>query len=515
MVIFSRLTILLVSIVFCASCTQTAKKSDNEISLTSSESSEAKAATEDEHEIPDKAVQGLRKLIDSVALAIETNETPEDPVEKFRLEKVKFWLNYFTKRDKDRFQRFLNRGQSYREVVQTTLEENEIPNELYYLAMIESGYSTHAYSRASAVGVWQFIRATGQRYGLKSNYYVDERRHPIQATEGATKYLRDLYNAFLSWELAMAAYNTGEFRVFRAIMSSKSRDFWVMAMQRRLPKETRNYVPKFIAAAIIGSQPEKFGFTDPSLDFTPYPSVVAVETPPRVRLKDIARLSGIELKTLKELNPHIRRGVTPPIKGNYEIWVPEEKVSALQDITEKLKKKQVAMRTIDDSPLGNYYRVRKNDTLSHIARKFRMSIRTLKRVNNLRSSRIYPGMKLRTATRVYHRPKAGGSTYVVRSGDSLGVIARRYRTSIRRLKRINNLRSDSIRIGQRLIVNSKGKKSSSVAQHKVRNGETLGKIASKYGLSVRQLKKYNGLRKNVIYVGQILKVENDRGVSSL
>lgn len=486
--------------------------SENNVATATAEEEVNSSVTVDKNvpsEIPDTAVQSFRKMIESSEKAINENLEGSDEVEKYRFKKVKFWFNYFTKRDPARFQRFLNRGQKYREVVQTTLEENEIPNELYYMAMIESGYSTHAHSHASAVGVWQFIRATGQRYGLKSNYYIDERRHPILATEGATKYLRDLYNAFLSWELAMAAYNTGELRVFRAIMAGKTRNYWVMSMQKRLPRETRNYVPKFIAATIIGRNPEKYGFVDPAQDFTPYPSVVAVEVPPRVRIRDIANISGIDKSTLKELNPHIRRNVTPPIRGKYEIWVPEEKLVALQSSFDDLSKKQISMRLIDDSSSTNYYVVRRRDTLSHIASRHRMSTRTLKRINNLRTSRIYPGMKLRTSTRTYHRPSSGGNIYVVRAGDSLGVIARRYNTSISSLKRNNNLRSSRIKVGQRLVVSkaaSRNSASTSNFKHRVRRGETLEKIARKYGLSIRRLKRINGLRRNTIYVGELLKV---------
>lgn len=141
-------------------------------------------------------------------------------------EHVQRWITYFTERDRERFQRFLNRGQLYRDVVENVLEENDLPAELYYLAMIESGFRTDAHSHASAVGVWQFIPGTARRYGLRIDRYVDERRDPIRATEAAAKYLRDLYNVFGSWHLAMAAYNAGEIRVLRAVFKGRTRNFW-------------------------------------------------------------------------------------------------------------------------------------------------------------------------------------------------------------------------------------------------------------------------------------------------
>src|SRR5690606_16029392 len=138
---------------------------------------------------------------------------------------IQKWVKYFSEKDRKRFSHFLNRGEHYRDLIQATLESYSLPIELYYLAMIESGYVAHATSHASAVGAWQFMRSTGKRYGLYVDNYVDERRDPIRSTEAAAKYLTDLYNVFQSWELALAAYNCGENRVLRAVMQGKTRNF--------------------------------------------------------------------------------------------------------------------------------------------------------------------------------------------------------------------------------------------------------------------------------------------------
>lgn len=162
-------------------------------------------------------------------------------------EHVEQWINYYTVQDRVRFQRFLNRGQLCKDIVENVLEENDLPAELYYLAMIESGYRTDAHSHASAVGVWQFIAGTAQRYGLRIDNYVDERRDPKRATEAAAKYLRDLYNVFGSWHLAMAAYNAGEIRVLRAVFKGRTRNFWELVQSKVLPKRNSQLCSKIFS----------------------------------------------------------------------------------------------------------------------------------------------------------------------------------------------------------------------------------------------------------------------------
>ncbi len=368
------------------------------------------------------------------------------------------WIQYFTQNDRERFQRFLNRGEKYRSVVQAVLKENDVPHEFYYLAMIESGYVTHASSRAKAVGVWQFIRSTAKRYDLDSNYYIDERQDPIRATEAAAKYLRDLFTAFQSWDLAMAAYNAGEYRILTAIIKGKSRNFWELCDKKLLPPETRNYVPKFIAAATIGEDPEKYGFTIASNN--DYPDVTAMELPSPIRLKDLANKTSIPLSLLRQTNPHLKRGVTPPYSDSYEIWIPETDEKAIKKMLptiaslkiKGLNKKKYANHK------RNYHRVRKGENLISIARKYRVSVRYLKRLNRLRSSKIYAGRNLRISTRGYHKMAKKGRRsntyrhYKVRRGDTLSSIARRNRTSIRKLMKINRLRSSRIYPGMKLRV---------------------------------------------------------------
>lgn len=366
---------------------------------------------------------------------------------------VEKWIDFFTNKDRERFQRFLNRGQQYREVVESVLEESDLPAELYYLAMIESGYRTHAKSHAKAVGVWQFIAGTGTRYGLRINSYIDERRDPIRATEAAAKYLRDLYNVFGSWHLAMAAYNAGEIRVLRAIMKGRTRSFWELVQLRALPSETANYVPKFLAVVMIGQNPEKYGFKVTS-DGVNYPNLETANVPGFVSLQSLAVKSGIPLSTLKTVNPHLLRSMTPPTSTGYEVWVPEgmtNKVAAVRTALLSTAKRQPAIALILDTNTNQtFHIVRRGENLSSIAHKYNISIGHLMRINNMKSSRIYAGAKLRTQVDSY---KASSTVrYKVRRGDNLTVIARRFRTTPERIKVKNNLSRNRIFVGQLLKI---------------------------------------------------------------
>ena len=200
---------------------------------------------------------------DAVNRPITPDEITDATAGKLPLEinqEVERWIDFFTVKDRERFQRFLERGEKYKPQIMAALREQGVPPEIYYQAMIESGFATSATSRAKAVGIWQFMRETGRRYGLRVDSYVDERRDPLRSTVAAALYMKDLYNVFHSWYLAVAAYNAGEGRIMNTIMRSKTRDFWEMARRKVLPNETMNYIPKFIAATMIGTDPQKYGF---------------------------------------------------------------------------------------------------------------------------------------------------------------------------------------------------------------------------------------------------------------
>lgn len=359
---------------------------------------------------------------------------------------VEKWIEYFTVKDRKRFQQFLDRGQLYRDVVENVLEENDLPAELYYLAMIESGYQTHARSHAKAVGVWQFIPGTGERYGLRIDREVDERRDPIRATEAAAKYLRDLYNVFGSWHLAMAAYNAGEIRVLRALMKGRSRNFWDLLEAKVLPSETANYVPKFLAVVMIGKEPEKYGFNvKPSSN--PYPNLEAVHVPGSVKLKEIASRIQMPVDSLKRVNPHLNSESTPT--GGYEIWLPAGRGQVLARYQKDLERLSSRPVVAAKKPVAIHV-VRRGENLSTIAQRYKVSVGHLMRINNLKSTRLLAGAKLRTQTKSYQHSTT--ARYKVRRGDNLTIIARKFNTSPQKIKARNKLKQSRIYVGQVLTV---------------------------------------------------------------
>ncbi|SMF28523.1 LysM peptidoglycan-binding domain-containing protein [Pseudobacteriovorax antillogorgiicola] len=378
----------------------------------------------------------------------EINESLEQGIPLEINAEVQRWIEVFTGSHRDMFQRYLNRGERFKPMIITTLRDQGVPTELYYLAMIESGFSTHAYSHAKALGLWQFIAGTGKRYGLRIDRYVDERRDPIRATISASMYLNDLNNVFDSWYLAMAAYNAGELRILRAIMKAKTRDFWQLARGNYLPDETMNYIPKFLAALTIGSNPEKYGFTiEPATDIPP---LVSVKVPSPVKLDQIAKLSGVSLKELKENNPHIRRNMTPPGLKEYRLWVPEYERAQVLAVQDGLKTHRLKISSSQRKVARRYHRVRRGETLASISRRYGLTIRQLKARNGLRSNRIYAG------SRLIIRDSKSTERYRVRRGDNLNLIARKFNTSVRNIKRLNNLKSTRIYAGQILKVRPRG-----------------------------------------------------------
>lgn len=365
-------------------------------------------------------------------------------------DEVQFWIDFFTNRHREMFQRYLDRGEKYKSMIVTTLKDQGVPTELYYLAMIESGFVVTAKSRASAVGLWQFIRGTGRRYGLRVDRYVDERRDPMRATIAASIYLSDLKNVFDSWYLAMAAYNAGEMRILRAIMKGKSRNFWELARGKYLPSETMHYIPKFLAAYIIGSNLEKYGFVRNPLPNEPVLTAVSVPSP--LKLSKIAKIAKIPYKELVSHNPHLKKKMTPPGKSTYSIWMPEHRKEALQASQQDLKKYVLNIRGSSSSGSQKYHRVRRGDTLASISSRYNLKISELKRLNGIRGSRIYAGTRLK----INSSAETSTKRYKVRRGDNLYTIAKKFRTTVRALKKLNRLNRNRIYAGQVLTVKSSG-----------------------------------------------------------
>lgn len=342
-------------------------------------------------------------------------------------------IDFFVNREHERFQKWLDNSGLYREHMMPVLREYGLPDEIFYLALIESGYNPLAYSYAHAVGPWQFIAGTGSRYGLKRNWWIDERRDPIKSTHAAAKYLRSLYDKFDDWFLAMAAYNCGELRVWRAIRREGTRDYWKL---RTLPRQSRNYIPTLMAGIIIALNPEKYGFTDSPKETWRWDEVVLKKS---YELEGISRVLGISTKSLREYNPELRRWVTPPDIKSYTLRVPKGKSKIL---IKKLSKIPVA----NSEPKWVSHRVRRGQTLSYIARRYKTSVSAIVAANNIRNrNQIRAGQKLLIPTNGHYFPsknipQAGKRiVHVVRKGETLSEIAEAYHVSLRKVRSWNNL----------------------------------------------------------------------------
>lgn len=446
---------------------------------------------------PSKQIKNYREQSQQTELAnIIDNPDQEKPkfLRDVKNEKVDFWINYFAKKDKERFQRFIANGMKYKDIIETTLEDYGLPKELFYVGLIESGYYLGAKSHAGAVGPWQFIRSTGRRYGLKITPQVDERRSIHKATIAAAHFFQDLYNIFGSWELALSAYNAGEYGVIRRIRKSNTRDFYELSARKLLPKETRNYVPKVLAALTILNNPGKYGITIPNHIKNPYAGTQTIQIVNSIHLSQIARAKRIRLEDLRELNPDLLGNYVPHIyRRGYELRVPNGNYQFVKNL--KSSPRTRTRRTFEG------HIIRRGENLSYIAKNYNVNLNSLMKANGLsRSSTIYVGQKLKI-------PSSTGpeySQYKIQKGDNLYSLARSNNTSVSEIMKINGLKSKRIFVGQALRLPATSK-----IYHTVRKGEYLGVIARRYGTSIGKIKKINQLSRNRIYTGQKLLVKID------
>jgi membrane-bound lytic murein transglycosylase D len=296
---------------------------------------------------------------------------------------VDFWIQYFKTSGKRQFMRWLVRGESFKQVLQPILQENGLPPEFFYMAMIESGFNNGAFSSAKATGTWQFMQGTAKIYGLRIDHWVDERRDPVKSSVAAASFLRDLYRDLGDWNLAMAAYNAGPGKVRRAIKATGSRNFWEIAKTRNLAKETQQYVPKILAAILLAANPKVHGFDYQQSAAQDIPTD-KILLPNPVRLDEVAKELNISLATLQSWNPEIIRNVTPPRKNGYELRLNAEMKEKFPSIEPNLSKIEIT-----DVQL---HKVKRGETLSKISRLYKVSISQIMQVNpGLRASALRPG----------------------------------------------------------------------------------------------------------------------------
>ena len=376
---------------------------------------------------------------------------------------VRWFIRYYTGPSRVTFAKWLERSTRYVDFMRRIMREEGVPEDLVYIALIESGFNSRAYSMAGASGIWQFMRPTARRYGLKINWWIDEHRDPVKATRAAARYFKDLHKKFRSWHLAQAGYNAGEGKIRRGLNRLKRKDFWTLAKTRLIARETRSFVPKFVAARILAKNPKAYGFTglkyEPPLRFEEVPVTQPTD------LRWIASAAGVSMNIIRSLNPELRRWKTPPGYPGYKIKVPP-------GVSQK-----VAKAIADWKPslyAGKIYEVRKGDTLGEIARNLGTTIEALAEANGLSNpGRLAIGQRLilpeknpksakaRTgklsAGAKSENPAAGpAGAHVVLSGESIWDISRRYGVSVVNLLSWNRLSKDALIMpGDKIALSSK------------------------------------------------------------
>jgi membrane-bound lytic murein transglycosylase D len=381
-------------------------------------------------------------------------------------DRVRFYVNHFSGRARDHIADRLSRGTRYEGMIRSKLVRGGLPADMYYLALVESGFNPHAYSRAAAVGMWQFMTTTAKGMGLRVDWWVDERRDPVRSTEAAVRFLRGLNEQFGSMYLAAAAYNGGPGRVARGLtryeddLEGTTGDdlFFALAEKKYLRTETRNYVPQLIAAALVAKEADRYGLRIEPRDTFAFDSVLVG---PRVPLSVIAKASATTVNVIQDLNPHILRGMTPP-RDSMFVRIPEGRTAQFDSA--------FALVPAEDRIGARTIVAEKNATWASIARKHKVSARAVSTYNpkvkaNKTTGRIATGTSILVPTATVaaaalpvpdpaiERYGSGTRTHVVRQGENLSVIAKRYRTSPAAIMRLNRLKKPLIFPGQELLVN--------------------------------------------------------------
>lgn len=462
-----------------------------------------------------------------------------------RNKQVEMYLHLFQNGQRKQFARWLSRSTTYLDMIEEELAEADLPLDLVYLAMIESGFNQLARSRSKAVGLWQFMHGTGKQYHLDIDKYVDERRDAQKSTKAAVSYLSDLYKEFNDWHLAVAAYNGGPGKIRYGLKKFKVDNFWELASKKYLSLETKRYVPKLIAALIIAKEPEKYGFTD--IEYTKPLQYDSINVGPGVSLEAIAMISGSSIKEIKRLNHELRQNMTPANRAGYQVNIPVATAEIARNNFSRLH-----------SIVSTGYKthsIRKGDTLTKICKLYGVNKTTLLKVNNLRSNNLVSGQNLRIPfSTIKYKILPEGSTgamaaykdnlvlHMIKPGETLSRISNEYNVPVEMIVAWNGLKnSHSIRSGQQLalyidsgshvqvtqITDSSGKLAKnhiftlsadrkkrhvSPAEemfqwYNVQDGDSLWGISRKFSASTSDIKKWNNLKSNLIHPGSKLKLK--------
>lgn len=486
-----KLSVLLLSIAFLSSCAHTSNKAENNAIPTDPTNGPATATTNvtGDGNAPAPTLDSFHLQEDKPSND-KVSEFDEIPSEVNPL--VEKWIGYFQGKGRGHMERYLARSARYEKLMKKVLRDNKLPEDLFYIALIESGFSARATSHASAVGYWQFIRGTGKRYGLEINKFVDERRDPEVATQAAADYFKALYSMFGSWYLSMASYNVGEGKVKREINRLDTRDFWEIAKKKRLPRETVNYIPKYLAARLIAKDPDKYGFGE--IDYLPPIEFDTVKLNEPLNLRIMSEKMGLNYEDFKALNPKFKGEIATLSNNVLSIRIPVGTTDAAKLAANESKVDKVEF--VADAGDTQEYRIRRGDSLYTIARKFRTTVAYLRDLNDIpRKKRLKVGSRISVPDRTSRVSKSNyktpaPSTATVSSADS----------------KVESKTSASPTMATGAAATEKTEAAVYVQDgiskfYIVQSGDSLFSIAMKYNTTVDSLKKLNAIRR-----GRILKV---------
>jgi membrane-bound lytic murein transglycosylase D len=475
------------------------------------------------------------KIVDDIYVSddiwqrIRTKFTFEIPDDR----RVAVQRNWFVK-NPEYLDRVAKRSEPFIFYIVEELEKNNIPLEIALLPIVESAFDPFAYSHGRASGMWQFIPATGKRFGMKQNWWYDGRRDVIASTQGAIKYLKYLNKFFDGdWLLALAAYNSGEGRVKRAMKKNARKslptDFWSLD----LPKETRAYVPKLLALADVIKRADDFNIKLYEIENKSQITNINIES--QLDLAKAAKLADLSLAELQRLNPGFNRWATDP-DGPHNLLIPNHKVADFEKKLDKLpQKERLAWQR---------YKIKNGDNLGEIAHEFNTDIRLIKQINNIKGTQIRAGKHLlipvaaqsldsyvlsqqqRLETTQNRQRKGDKTSHTVKSGDTLWDIGQLYKVSSRSIAKWNGMAPrDVLKLGRELVIWEKGKVTKTsltpayqpVEQaimrnitYKVRSGDSFARIADKFNVSIRDIERWNSLnRKKYLQPGQMIKLSVD------
>ncbi len=487
----------------------------------------------------EEAENEWRNHMTSVIDSIGQNHVVEEEIKVVINWRTEHWLRYFQGKGRRHFTRWLERVEMYRDIIEPILIEQELPRDLMYLAVIESGLNLDARSCVNATGPWQFMAGTGRLFGLRINWWIDERKDIVASTYAAANYLKYLYSLFGKWDLALAGYNAGEYRVAAAISRQKTDDYWRL----RLPSQTKWFVPKYMAALTIGRNPAAHGFKIGHVEPITF-DIVRIDR--STDLRHVSKGADCTVTRLKKLNPALKRWATPP-GMEIDLKVPAGKGNAVLTV--------LADIPTEERVSWHRHKVRRGETLSRISSRYEISQSELKRINSIRNAhkiregtillipvkdsdqvasatskpkyKESPNLPSKITVKKYTPPRGHTKTvYTVRDGDTLSEIAERHHVGLSKVRKWNNLRySSKIHPGQSIVIylppgmntqiadsggreyDQKQMKGMRKVYHTVRKGETISSISRLYRARVSDILAWNSsVKKDLVYPGDRLKI---------